>query len=1147
MRVGQEVTMFSKVQKKLLKVKYAMDSMLLEHNILTVKGWIFSLNCEVEDIHLIFQDGRKRFSVSVITGSERLDVYEAYGHENARRSGFWGQIVVENFEKFDVQICCKIHGRYYEYYAGSLESTEKAEENLPPRARDAEWLIPDIELSDLLKEQGNYKFQFPAKYYKEQIDIIIPVYNGYTYLKKLLQTVVLTKMKFRLILINDKSTDERVNKLLEQYAVQNSHVILIRNEQNLGFVKTVNRGLETAKNHVALVNTDVELPELWLERLMLPILNDEEVASSTPYTNSGTLLSFPERGRDNRPFLGLDVQEIDSEFLKIRPRYGKIPTGVGFCMGMSKNAISQAGYLDEENFGKGYGEENDWCQRVIPLGFKNIQVENLFVYHKHGGSFLTEDKKRYMEKHRKILRKKHPYYDVDVARFFAGDTHKALRGFLSMQLLKKKETGGVILAFDHGLGGGATKYLEEKRKEWTDNDYIFGIIRYDQEKKVYKISFKKEKEYELDFVAKNLSLLQQIMESFSVSEVWVNELVTYPDIYGVLDYVRKYSEKNNVPVKMLMHDFFSLCPTVNLVNHRGIYCDLPEQEICESCIGRAKLLFDTDYGSIAKWRSEWGQLLKTSREVVTFSEISKTIVEKAYGPLGNIVVRPHHVKYLPKVNKKYKMTDTLNIGLLGMLTEHKGLRIVRQMITMIEKENLDIRIVLMGRASEGIFSPVFQTTGEYTRGSIPRLVLENDIDVFLVSSVWPETFSYTTGEIMEMDIPVMCFDMGAPAERVRKYKKGVVIPEVSADAVLDAALREPVIQEYKNKERRSQRVLFVVEDVTFSSRYRVDHLREQLLYQGIASDCISIYGSEECELEPYASVVVYRSSEAGLVERLAERAHDLKKHVFYDMDDYIFDYSEIKDLKFLDGEDYAEFETYSDHIRKSMEVCDGYIVSTNNLKHVTGQQFKGKPVVVNRNVSSMEMIILSKEAREGRKPSGSSAVKLGYFCGSKTHDEDFNLIKDQIIHIMESRENVHLIMGGTIELPDEFQVFHKRIHRFDFVPWRNLPDLIAKTDINLMPLEDTVFHACKSENKWMEAALVGVPTVASRNSELEQAIEHGVTGYLCEDGETWRDTLLNLIDNEEMRKKTAEAAYKKVMDSYTPLYVEKEVLETLTG
>ena len=64
---------------------------------------------------------------------------------------------------------------------------------------------------------------------------------------------------------------------------------------------------------------------------------------------------------------------------------------------MSKNAIEKVGVLDADSFGMGYGEENDWCQRAILAGYRNVQVENLFVYHKHGGSFLSEDKKRYLE------------------------------------------------------------------------------------------------------------------------------------------------------------------------------------------------------------------------------------------------------------------------------------------------------------------------------------------------------------------------------------------------------------------------------------------------------------------------------------------------------------------------------------------------------------------------------------------------------------------------------------------------------------------------------------------------------------------------------------------------------------------------------
>ena len=104
----------------------------------------------------------------------------------------------------------------------------------------------------------------------------------------------------------------------------------------------------------------------------------------------------------------MPLWEIDDEFRMIRPQYPAMPTGVGFCMGMNLKAIREVGLLDEENFGKGYGEENDWCQRAIAAGYENVDVDNLFVYHKHGGSFPSEEKQRLLKEHSDALLRKHP-------------------------------------------------------------------------------------------------------------------------------------------------------------------------------------------------------------------------------------------------------------------------------------------------------------------------------------------------------------------------------------------------------------------------------------------------------------------------------------------------------------------------------------------------------------------------------------------------------------------------------------------------------------------------------------------------------------------------------------------------------------------
>ena len=185
------------------------------------------------------------------------------------------------------------------------------------------------------------------------VDVIVPIYNGYEYLVRLLQDIDATRMEANYILIDDKSTDVRIPSLLQDFAESHERVILMTNETNLGFVGTVNRGLKVSTHHVALVNTDTELPHGWLERLMMPILRDETVASTTPFTNSGTIFSFPKFVQNNAIYEDMSVEEMDEVFSHVETDYQQVPTGMGFCMGMNRKAIDEVGLLDQEAFGRG--------------------------------------------------------------------------------------------------------------------------------------------------------------------------------------------------------------------------------------------------------------------------------------------------------------------------------------------------------------------------------------------------------------------------------------------------------------------------------------------------------------------------------------------------------------------------------------------------------------------------------------------------------------------------------------------------------------------------------------------------------------------------------------------------------------------------
>lgn len=266
------------------------------------------------------------------------------------------------------------------------------------------------------------------------IDILIPVYNGFKFLQPLFDSILKnTHGKYRVFVIDDCSTDDRVlvffNDLVSSKRFDSLHFEV--NEKNLGFVGSVNRLVGLSSNDFVILNTDTEVPPGWLERLMGPVFREPGVASTTPFTNSGTIFSFPEYICDNKIYKGLDVAKVDSYFSRVS--YAKtgfdVPTGVGFCMGFNRRVVDEIGMFDLE-FGKGYSEENDWCMRAIRAGYRHVHVTNLFVYHNHGGSFSSEEKKTLQTKNYEKLLGRYPDYSGLVQKCVADDKARDVRAYV---------------------------------------------------------------------------------------------------------------------------------------------------------------------------------------------------------------------------------------------------------------------------------------------------------------------------------------------------------------------------------------------------------------------------------------------------------------------------------------------------------------------------------------------------------------------------------------------------------------------------------------------------------------------------------------------------------------------------------------------
>ena len=594
---------------------------------------------------------------------------------------------------------------------------------------------------------------------------------------------------------------------------------------------------------------------------------------------------------------------------------------------------------------------------------------------------------------------------------------------------------------------------------------------------------------------------------------------------------------------MLLHDFFALCPAVNLIDAQGKYCGVGSCQVCDKCIPDNGSNACTEYGSGTLWRRKFREFLLNCDEIRAFSDDTAKLFKKAYPDVYHLHVIPHTPHYLPAVKKVRKTTETFNIGLIGVLCYKKGLEVVKALAGYIEEKNLNVRLRLIGASDEEIDSPVFSQTGRYTREEIPRLSLEQDIDMFLIPSVWPETFSYTTSEVISMGYPLAVLPVGAPVERVKRYSRGLVLKNEQPENIVEEMLSLWKKLDGHKLPVEKRKILFVGEEISFASRYRVEHFREQLILRGYASRFIQMDQAEKESLEEYEAIVLYRCSKLMEVEMLADRAKAAGIRVYYDIDDLVFDYEKIAGLHFLKGKEYSDFRTTAERIHGCMEFCDGYITSTETLAGVLREEFSGKPVVINRNCMSMEMEILSHEAFE-QTDKNEEKIYIGYLSGSRTHDQDFAQVEAALLEVMERHPEVYLKLVGILDESGMERV-QNRIEKLPFMDWRQLPAVIAGLDINLMPLEDSLFHCCKSENKWTEAALVKVPSIMSRNREMEYVIENGKNGWMCRTKEEWVSALESLITDEKTRRAMGEAAHQKVMEQYLTRNTGKDAMEEL--
>jgi len=281
------------------------------------------------------------------------------------------------------------------------------------------------------------------------IDVIIPVYKGARATRRCLESVLGSAQReaFEVVAVDDASPDPDIAALVRDLAAK-GRLTLVSNDTNAGFVHSVNRGMSLHPDRdVVLLNSDTEVANDWLDRLRHSAWTNPEIGTATPFSNNATICTYPFPGWTGGVPGTLGLAALDRLFATTNAgRTLDLPTAVGYCMYIRRPCLEQVGLFDAERFGRGYGEENDFCRRAARAGWRNVLAGDVYVFHEGGVSFAGERGER-AEGALRALLEVHPDYLRLVRDFNIRDPAQMLRQTVdAARIALGAEESGCVLA-----------------------------------------------------------------------------------------------------------------------------------------------------------------------------------------------------------------------------------------------------------------------------------------------------------------------------------------------------------------------------------------------------------------------------------------------------------------------------------------------------------------------------------------------------------------------------------------------------------------------------------------------------------------------------------------------------------------------------
>jgi GT2 family glycosyltransferase len=980
------------------------------------------------------------------------------------------------------------------------------------------------------------------------VDVVIPAYRGLAPTRRCIESVLSDTHRpaGRVIVVDDRSPEPKLSAWLDRLGGDGS-IVLVRNRYNQGFVASANIGIRAAGNHdVVLLNSDTEVPPGWLARLAGHAYATPRVASVSPFSNNATICGYP-RIEGGPPAFGLDATALDEACRAANGgRSIEVPTTVGFCMYIRRAALVDVGLLDVDVFGRGYGEENDFCLRASARGWRHRLACDTFVYHEGAVSFgaaAPGAARQAVE----VLAKRYPDYLRKVAHHVRLDAAGPFRFAATMELFHRSGRP-TILMLSHDLGGGVHRHIEDlvERMAGKANCLLLESTARGAALSVPALPGHPELALPADRVA-DLAL---VLKHARVTRAHIHHLMSM-DLDG-----RSLLHRLGVPFDVTVHDYFAICPQVNLLPWpQGDYCGEPEPAVCNACIADRSSHNSRD---ILSWRrgNAW-QFLEAERVICPSEDVRRRLAR--YGHDGNAIVVPHEAVAAggwPLAPTAAGRNRRLRVAVIGVLAPQKGALAVMSLAEAADPAQLSIHVV--GYFEQDLPEPLTRriaVTGKYDRADLPALLAKVKPHVVWFPAQWPETYSYTLSAAIDAGLPVIATRIGAFPERLQgRPLTWLVDPEASteqwiaafeqvradlarrpqppagkprkpvADFYRDEYLRAPVVRRAGGvvELRRKGRISVVVIPERFDSGALTPcayvRLLQPLDHPAIGGEWDIVIADAQDALAYSADIFAtqrYAVPDLDAADTLIQHCRRRGMTLLYDLDD---------DLRRIPRghPDFGLLRPRARLVSRMVRGAGAVWASTQALADNL-IDLRDDVRVVENGLDERLWAALPPSLARRQGP-----VRI-LFMGTATHDADFSIVEPALARIKAvfgEHVCVDLIgVSGRRDLPVWVNRVGMPVNAMasypGFVSWFTQ----QHWDIGIAPLADTNFNRCKSAIKVLDYAAIGLPVLASDRSVYRGTLADGPGGrLLADDAGAWFVALARLVRDTALRQHLAEGA-----------------------